>query len=91
MVLGERLEALTLSWNCLSDVRLVETLLRARARLCYEGRVAALQLLDLSGNVGLQSSGEGAWRVWIGLSWPSHALLGQARLSLARPGMYVRL
>ncbi|CAE8620643.1 unnamed protein product, partial [Polarella glacialis] len=45
-----RLEALVLAWNGLADVRLIDALLRARARLCFERRAAPLQLLDLSGN-----------------------------------------
>eukprot|EP00928_Gymnodinium_smaydae_P043081 TRINITY_DN28944_c0_g1_i1.p1 TRINITY_DN28944_c0_g1~~TRINITY_DN28944_c0_g1_i1.p1 ORF type:complete len:802 (+),score=190.92 TRINITY_DN28944_c0_g1_i1:299-2407(+) len=45
-----QLDALDLSWNLLRDVRLVDALLRARARLCFERRSGPLRLLDLSGN-----------------------------------------
>jgi len=44
------LQALLLARNGLVDVHLVDALLRARARLCFERRAAPLQLLDLSGN-----------------------------------------
>jgi len=44
------LEALTLASNGLADVRLVDVLLRTRARLCFERKAASLQLVDLSGN-----------------------------------------
>jgi len=50
------LEALTLAWNHLADVRLIQTVLRARARMCFEHRAAPLQLLDLSGNPRLGDS-----------------------------------
>lgn len=51
-----RLQALVLAGNRFADNRLVEALLRARARLCYEHRAAPLCLLDLSGNPELVST-----------------------------------
>jgi len=50
------LEALTLASNQLADVRLLSTLLRGRARMCFERRATPLQLLDLSGNPRLGDS-----------------------------------
>lgn len=44
------LQALLLASNGLSDVQLIDALLRSRARLCFQRRAAPLQLLDLSGN-----------------------------------------
>lgn len=44
------LEVLVLAWNGLTDLRLVDALLRARAQFCFEARASPLRMLDLSGN-----------------------------------------